>query len=248
MIAPAVAMWPRPAGAAPKPMAERRTARGAGKLMSQQVFQRLEAEILERSRPPGSRLVEDAIATEFGVSRTPVREALRMLHRAGWLDLHPHAGAYVRRPGLDEVRDVFDLRQVLEREAGASAARRATDADKQRLREIVGRGFAAKESGDVRAMLELNDEFHEALATAAGNEILRNFLAELAKQVRWHFAAVVSARADASWEEHLRLVDAIDHGDDVAAAKCAAEHSRRTQEAYIARFLAGADRDRSLSG
>ena len=228
-------------------MAERKAARGAGTLMSQQVFQRLEAEILERSRPPGSRLVEDAIAAEFGVSRTPVREALRMLHRAGWLDLHPHAGAYVRRPGLEEVRDVFDLRQVLEREAGAFAARRATDADKARLREIVERGFAAKERGDVRQLLELNDEFHEVLATAAGNEILRHFLTELAKQVRWHFAAVVAVRANASWEEHQRLIEAIEAGDEAEAAKCAAEHSRRTQEAYIAQFLSGADRDHSLT-
>lgn len=215
-----------------------RNGRESTKLMSQRVFQRLENDILERVRPPGSRLVEDAIAVEFGVSRTPVREALRMLHRAGWLDLHPNAGAYVRRPGLDEVRDVFDLRQVLERESAGFAARRATETDKLRLQHVVERGFAAKERADIKAMLQLNREFHQTLAVASGNEILRRFLDDLDKQVRWHFAAVVSARSNASWAEHEEIVAAIKAGDDRTAARLAGEHSRRTQVAYIEQFLA----------
>jgi DNA-binding GntR family transcriptional regulator len=228
-------------------IAGRNKRRAGGKLMSQAVFQRLEEEILERVRPPGSRLIEDVIAEEFGVSRTPVREALRMLHRAGWLDLQPHTGAYVRRPGLDEVRDVFDLREVLERESARFAANRATPADKERLRDVVERGFEAKARKGFRELIRLNEEFHETLADASGNAILRHFLEELAKQVRWHFSAVVTARANASWDEHLEILEAIERSDDAAAARCAAEHTRRTHEAYIEQFLAGGlQRDPSI--
>jgi DNA-binding GntR family transcriptional regulator len=218
-------------------MADRRE-RESNELMSQRVFQRLESEILERVRPPGSRLVEDGIAVEFGVSRTPVREALRMLHRAGWIDMHPHAGAYVRQASLDEVRDVFDVRRVLERESASRAAVRATPADIALLRDVLARGDAARERGDIKGMLQLNREFHQTIAVASGNELLRRFLEELDKQVRWHFSAVVSARARASWAEHDEIVAAIEARDHVRAADLSAEHCRRTQDAFIERFVA----------
>lgn len=207
--------------------------------MSQRIFLRLEEDIVARNRLPGTRLVEETIAAELGVSRTPVREAIGMLHRAGWVVLQPHAGAYVRVPSLDEVRDVFDVRQALEREAAQYAAGRADEDDLRALDDVVERGLRGKGLGDRRAMVDLNSEFHRRIALAAHNAILLRFLEELDKQIRWYFAAVVDSRLDASWTEHRQIVEAITTGDVDEAGRRSAEHSRRTQIAYVEQFLTG---------
>jgi DNA-binding GntR family transcriptional regulator len=206
-------------------------------LRSQEVFERLEDEIVSRVRPPGSRLIEDTIAAELGVSRTPVREALRMLHRAGWLDLHPHAGAYVRQPSLEEVRDVFAMREVLESEAGRLAAHRADETHLRELQKILERGNRAIARGDARAVVSLNTDFHGTIANAADNLLLTRFLTEIAKQVQWHFVAVASARRVDSWREHAGIYEAIANRDADLAARLSAEHSRATQQLYIEQFL-----------
>jgi DNA-binding GntR family transcriptional regulator len=213
--------------------------RSSNALMSQRIFLRLEEDIVARSRLPGTRLVEETIAAELGVSRTPVREAIGMLHRAGWVVLQPHAGAYVRVPSLDEVRDVFDVRQALEREAAQYAAGRADEDDLRALDDIVERGLRGKGLSDRRAMVDLNSEFHRRIALAAHNAILLRFLEELDKQIRWYFAAVVDSRLDASWTEHRQIVEAIAAGDVDEAGRRSAEHSRRTQIAYVEQFLTG---------
>jgi DNA-binding GntR family transcriptional regulator len=206
-------------------------------LRSQEVFERLEDEIVSRVRPPGSRLIEDTIAAELGVSRTPVREALRMLHRAGWLDLHPHAGAYVRQPSLEEVRDVFAMREVLESEAARLAAHRADDSHLRELQKLLERGDRAIARGDARAVVSLNSDFHSTIAGAADNLLLTRFLTEIAKQVQWHFVAVAAARRVDSWREHAGIYEAIATRDADLAARLSAEHSRATQQLYIEQFL-----------
>jgi DNA-binding GntR family transcriptional regulator len=213
--------------------------RSSNALMSQRIFLRLEEDIVARNRLPGTRLVEETIAAELGVSRTPVREAIGMLHRAGWVVLQPHAGAYVRVPSLDEVRDVFDVRQALEREAAQYAAGRADEDDLRALDDVVERGLRGKGLSDRRAMVDLNSEFHRRIALAAHNAILLRFLEELDKQIRWYFAAVVDSRLDASWTEHRQIVEAIATGDVDEAGRRSAEHSRRTQIAYVEQFLTG---------
>ncbi|MGH2736541.1 MAG: GntR family transcriptional regulator, partial [Actinomycetota bacterium] len=95
-------------------------------LLSQQIFDEIETRIVQRTYPPGSHLAEDEIAAQLGVSRTPVREAFRMLSRAGWLEIQPHTGAYVRNPTIDEVRQVFEVRQTLEDRAARLAAHNIT--------------------------------------------------------------------------------------------------------------------------
>jgi DNA-binding GntR family transcriptional regulator len=202
-------------------------------LQSQRVFQLLEEDILTRVRPPGARLVEDAIAVELGVSRTPVREAFRMLHRAGWLDLQPHAGAYVRVPSIEEARDVFDTREALEREAARYAAERATEADLQELGKIVERGRRARDRNDLKALIALNSDFHRGIARAAGNRILSRFLDDLDKRVRWHFAAIAGRRAGTSWDEHEEILNAISAHEGERAGALSAEHSGRTRMAYF---------------
>lgn len=200
---------------------------------SERVFEQIEQEIVDRVRPPGSRLVEGALASELGVSRTPVREALRMLQRAGWIDVRPHAGASVRQPGMDDARDVFALRELLEPETARLAAERAAAADLRRLARLVERGERAAQRADAKALVALNSEFHRTLGAATSNRLLRRFVEELDQHVRWLFAAVATSRGPSSWTEHAAIVAAVEQHDGALAARLSLDHVRRTREAYL---------------
>jgi DNA-binding GntR family transcriptional regulator len=208
-------------------------------LLSQQIFDRLESLIGDRVYPPGAKLAEDVIATELGVSRTPVREAFRMLARAGWIEIYPHAGAYVRNPSMEEIRQVFEVRQCLEERAAQLAARHANDAEKRELRKIIERGRREVARGNAKQISALNATFHSVIAVAGRNQILARMVEDLSKQVRWHFSAVATIRGEASWNEHEQIVDALDDADSDKAGTLAVEHSRRTQEALFRQLLPG---------
>lgn len=208
-------------------------------LLSAQIFERLESDISARVYPPGSHLAEDEIAADLGVSRTPVREAFRMLEREGWLEMVPHAGAYVRNPPMDEMHQVFEVRQCLEERAAYLAAKHATEMDLAKLRRIIDEGRRQVELGDVKQITDLNAEFHCGVAEAGKNHILARMLVDLSKQVHWHFSAVATIRCEDSWREHEEIVSAISLKDADEAGRLAVEHNRRTQEAFFMRLVHG---------
>lgn len=216
-------------------------ARSRNTLLSQQIFERLEEGIGNRSYPPGSRLAEDEIAAQLGVSRTPVREAFRMLEREGWIEIFPHAGAYVRNPSMDEVRQVFEVRQCLEERATRLAVLHATAAETGRLRKLIERGRREVERSNAKEITSLNAAFHRTIAEAGRNKILARMLDDLAKQVSWHFSAVATIRGAASWDEHEEILTAIEDGDATKAGKLAVDHSKRTQEAFFMTLIHGDD-------
>jgi DNA-binding GntR family transcriptional regulator len=210
-----------------------------GQLLSQRVFDELESAIVRRELPPGTHLVEDEIAVKLGVSRTPVREAFRMLARAQWLELQPHVGARVRHPSIQEVRDLFQMREILDRGATEITATRATPEDVAGLREILRQGWEAVEAADSELLADLNFTFHGEIARMAGNELLLTILQEIVKQVRWHFTAVVIPRRADSWREHGAMVDAIEAHEAETAGRLIVDHNRRTLEAYVSAVVAG---------
>lgn len=210
-----------------------------GILLSQKIFEEIETRIVQRGYPPGSHLAEDNIAAELGVSRTPVREAFRMLSRAGWLDIQPHSGAYVRNPTIDEVRQVFEVRQTLEDRAARLAARNITTPEIKELRSIIERGWKQVAKNDAKQITVLNSAFHATIAEAGRNQILARLLEDLGKQVQWHFSAVATIRGENSWREHEQILAAIEGGEAEKAGTLAVAHSQRTQEAFFMQFLAG---------
>lgn len=195
----------------------------------------------DRVFPPGSKLVEDEISRELGVSRTPVREAFKMLERAGWIEIHPHAGAYVRNPSMDEVREVFEVREWLEERAAELAARHAIDADMRQLRRIIDKGRRAVERQNAKQIIQLNADFHRLIAESGRNKILARLVSDLSRQVRWHFSAVATIRGADSWNEHERILDAIEARDTEEAGRLAVEHCRHTQEAFFIQLVRGVD-------
>jgi DNA-binding GntR family transcriptional regulator len=210
-----------------------------GKLLSQHVFEELEAAIVRRELPPGTHLVEDEVALRLGVSRTPVREAFRMLARAQWLELQPHVGARVRFPTLDEVKDLFQMRETLDRRATELAVDRIQPSELDRLDEIIAEAWKAVDEADSDRISDLNFAFHGTIAAAAGNKLLIRILGEIEKQVRWHFTAVALPRREDSWREHEQILEAIRDGDELRAGELIVAHNRRTLEAYVGAIVSG---------
>jgi DNA-binding GntR family transcriptional regulator len=138
---------------------------------------------------------------------------------------------------VDEVRDVFELRQTLEERAAELAARRAKASEHRELGKLIERGRRSLARGDLKAVGTINTKFHAKIAESAHNEILRGILSDLAKHVRWHFSAVAGIRGEASWTEHEAILAAIARGEEARAATLAAEHSQHTQNAFFAQLL-----------
>lgn len=205
-----------------------------GRLLSEDIFFELEKRVINRIYPPGAHLIEDEIAESLGVSRTPVREAFRALQRAGWVEIHPHSGAYVRQTTFEEVRDLFELRQWLEERAVRVAVERITASQIRELQKILERGHRAVKRGNGnRSVAALNSAFHERLAAASANKVLAEMLKMITKQVHWHFTAVAEVRGSDSWSEHDAILQAIVGRDADEAAQLMIEHSRRTQDAFL---------------
>ena len=202
--------------------------------LRQQIYERVEELIIYGELPAGEHLVESQLAQRLGVSRIPVREALQLLNRDGWVDLRPRQGAFVHSPTVDEADEVFTVRTVLEVEATRLAALHPTEVSVKGLRKLLEAGHRALEVADDRELVRLNSEFHQSISRMAGNRILSQMTARLDKRIRWFFAPVVKLRGEASWKEHADMVDAIEAGDSELAAEEMRHHAEATKAAFHA--------------
>lgn len=182
----------------------------------------------------GERLIESHVASELGVSRNPVREALRSLEADGFVELEPRKGARVAVLSADEAADLFDVRGALEELAAGLAARRCSPAALSRLREVVAAGQAATAATRLEEVPALNTAFHVALCEAADNAQLTAVMGPLRDRIQWVYSARVHERAPASWAEHAEIVEAVAARDEAAARVLAGQHIGRAKAAFIA--------------
>ncbi|HEX6027009.1 MAG TPA: GntR family transcriptional regulator [Solirubrobacter sp.] len=165
----------------------------------------LEEAILEGDLKPGQRLRAEALAQRFGTSRTPIREALLQLEAQGLVDVEPNRGAVVRAFDRDDLRDLYELRALLEPRAAALAARNIDDADIERLEELC----------DAEDLIVANEAFHRIILEAAGSPRLTAAMRAASgiprtfRAVFWHD----ERQREESLMCHRRLVDAF-HGRD----------------------------------
>lgn len=204
--------------------------------LREQVYDAIEELIIDRTLPPGARLNESELAKLLQVSRNPVREALPLLARSGWVDLEPRVGAQVHEPTVKEVDDFFLVRTALKSESAREACRKATSVDISDLHDLVSRGVAAVDQGNQEATSEMNSQFHDRVNAIADNHVLLEILALMKKRLRWYFVPVARVRGYASWEEHIRLVAAFECGDEDAAEAAMREHSVATEQTYRSHF------------
>jgi DNA-binding GntR family transcriptional regulator len=180
--------------------------------------------IIDGTYQPGERLVEDRLGEQLGVSRVPVREALRMLEAEGFVEMVPHRGAVVARLSEKDVADIFDVRVALESVVARTAARNATERDVARIERLLDMASKAAERDDLPRVALLNARFHEHLLELASNQYLSDVLVPLRGRMQKLFRTTAAARSAESLEEHRSLLAAIAAHDETAAARLATKH------------------------
>ncbi|MBB6097066.1 DNA-binding GntR family transcriptional regulator [Deinobacterium chartae] len=210
-------------------------------LIRDEVYQHLRRAVLEGDYLPGTRLGETEIGERFGVSRTPIREALQRLVQEGLLEASANKGVRVRTVTPLEARESYAVREVLDGLAAALAARHHTEADAAQLRAALLALEAAE--GDYREQTRLDLAFHRAVSQAAHNRILAEQLAGLERTVSLikHLTRTYNA-APETREQHRAILEAVLARDEDAAREQAQQHVR-TFAALVSAQLAHTSSD-----
>jgi DNA-binding GntR family transcriptional regulator len=203
------------------------------------VAERLREEIQHGTLAPGTRLRQNDVAKRFGVSTTPVREALAQLQAEGLVRIDPHRGAIVFHPSVDDVLEFYEIREALESLAVAQAIRNLDETVADELTSLIAtmRGIE-----DPRAWLRLNDEFHLRLYSCAGKPRLSALIDNLRDASAPYIHMFVASRplSERANDEHQAILDACRAGNPAAARKAIREHLRHASN-DLAAFLAHQD-------
>ena len=189
------------------------------------IVESLTRAIVEHRLHPGTKLAEQKLADHFGVSRTLVRQALFQLTQNRLIRLEPARGAFVAAPTVEEARQVFAVRRMLEAEMTRAFVRQVTPAKVRALREHIAQEKAAVDQEDAASRVELLGDFHVRMAELMGNEVLTQILRDLVS--RSSLISLMYQRAGAarhSQEEHVELVRAIAAKDEERAVQLMTEH------------------------
>jgi DNA-binding GntR family transcriptional regulator len=195
------------------------------------IVESLTRAIVEHRLHPGTKLAEQKLADHFGVSRTLVRQALFQLTQNRLIRLEPARGAFVAAPTVEEARQVFAVRRMLEAEMARAFVRQVTPARVRALREHIAQEKAAVDREDVASRVELLGDFHVRMAELMGNEVLAQILRDLVS--RSSLISLMYQRAGAarhSQEEHVEIVRAIAARDEERAAQLMTEHLDHVEE------------------
>ena len=208
--------------------------RNGASSLRDQAYQKIQTMIVSGELPSGERLIEEALGQRLGMSRNPVREALKLLQQEGFVTIQPHKGAVVGRLARAEALDVFEMRVVLDGYAARKAAENATEASLAKLRSILDSGEQAIDDRKFHSLGELNGEFHAGIYAMAGNAELQRAVANLRLKVQWMFAGYAVSRGQTAWDEHCSLYESIEHGDGDSAARWSSFHVAQSRDAYLA--------------
>jgi DNA-binding GntR family transcriptional regulator len=192
--------------------------------LGQRVVDALRKAIFSGTYKPGERLVEDRLAIDMGVSRVPVREALRVLAAEGLVDIAPRRGATVTELSSIAARDMIEVRATLEGLNARLAARRHSAATVAALETVLELGSRATAKRDAQTLIALNARFHDVLANAGGNTVLAEIMRTLRTRTTSFFAEMSRKRAKETWEEHAAIVRAVIDGDEALAELLATRH------------------------
>lgn len=184
---------------------------------------------------PGERLMEIQLAEELGVSRTPVREAIRKLELEGYVIMMPRRGTYVANLSIRDVNEVFEIRTSLDSLASGLAAERITDEELERLQRLLVAIGGYIEANDMEKIVETDTEFHDLLYQASRNSRLVGIIFNLREQLTRFRSTSMSfpGRLKATLEEHRRIVEAIAQGDVKEAQAAAEYHMEKSEQTLL---------------
>ena len=200
----------------------------------------IQTRIIAGDFPAGARLRQEQLAAEYRLSRTPIREALRKLQAAGTVELVPNQGAVVRGTTVRDVREGYEVRAELEGMAAALAATWITDEHLSQMREAEALFRGATGASQSVTWARANDQFHEAVQAAAGNERLRQTIRDLQKafprRLTWGALEVDSKLLAENVQQHNEILEAIERRDPDGARDAMRRHVLRAGE-LIARWV-----------
>lgn len=199
----------------------------------QEVAERLRQRIFAHELPPGTWIDEQKLAEQYGISRTPLREALKVLASEGLVELKPRRGCYVTEISRQDLDDIFPLMAMLEGRCAAEAVAKSTPADIGELKTIHERLEAAAREGRIDGFFEANQEFHRKIQELSGNRWLLSVIQDLRKVLklsRLHSLSL-EGRLQQSLDEHRQIMAALAAGDANAAEKLMHDHLLSGREA-----------------
>lgn len=204
-----------------------------------QVARRLRALIQSGEMKPHARLNESELAERFGISRTPLREAIKILATEGLLELHPNRGALVARFSESEIDDMLVVIASLEATAGELAARRITPDELAGIERLHARMAAAHAERNVADYFEINRLIHEAIVAASRNQTLAGIYGTLSGRIqKARFAAHKTAEQWAeTMRDHDRMVELLRARDGEALARLMQAHVLSRKVAIVATFV-----------
>jgi len=187
--------------------------------LSEKVYRFLRDGIAEGRYQTGDCLVETKIAEELGVSRTPVREALKQLELEDLVSSHPNRGVVVKGFSNEDLQDVSTIRHLLEGQAAYWAAQRVSDGQLKELKDVVDLMEFYTAKSDISHLVALDTRFHELIYEASGSRTIRHILTSLHHNIQKarQSSLTLPDRAPNSLAEHLRIYRAIEQRDAPAA-------------------------------
>lgn len=207
-----------------------------GAYMHERVYQRIRDMIVDGRLGPGDRLVETALASHLGVSRTPVREAIRRLVQERWVVLQDTGGVTVRELSARDLVDAYTARAALESMATRLAARNATAQEIAELRKLTEQEAEATKQADLVLLSKVNGMFHDGVARLSRNQPLLDALSGLAIHTIYFKRAILRAAEDPEWHtqyleyvqhrnaDHVTILNLIAQGDCDAAEEWMRQH------------------------
>ncbi|MGI6678136.1 MAG: GntR family transcriptional regulator [Dehalobacterium sp.] len=199
------------------------------------VFETIREAIISGYFRPGERLMEVQLAEEMGVSRTPVREAIRKLELEGFLEIVPRKGAYVAGISLKDISDVFEIRASMESLAAGLAAQRITEDELNSLKEMLASFEASADHSDLKDIVHTDSDFHDIIYKASRNERLIPIINNLREQIQRYRATSLASpgRIKITVEEHRKMVQAISERNVDLAQNLASAHIKNARESML---------------
>jgi len=197
------------------------------------VYERIKRGILSLEYPPGCILQERNLAEELGMSRTPVREAVHRLSQEGWLRVNSRKNIQVRPVSSSDLREVFQARKILERDALELLL--STGLAREAGRKMAAMAGAMNESrGSLFSFITADQSFHSVLFLVLGNSVLRKFWNAVSEEMIWlGMLAMNEKRYDDVLAEHGRILTAVEEGKKKAAREALLEHLEKTEDILL---------------
>jgi len=199
------------------------------------VFETMREAIIKGQLKPAERLMEVQLAEEMGVSRTPVREAIRKLELEGFVVMVPRKGAYVAGISTRDITEVFEIRAALESVASGLAAERITEEELEELERLLVKVAECAKKGDVDKVIKYDTDFHDCLYKASRNNRLVQIISNLREQIqRFRKTSLASpGRLKDTLKEHQRIVEAISERNVQLAHDLALEHIESAENSML---------------